>query len=310
MRPVRFSVLFLSVAGSLFGWSTEGHRVVALITQSILQTSPAAVNLGHLLGSLSLAGISTCPDEVRELEGHQITALSPACAVVFPAPPLHTGPWHFVNIPVTGSSPTAAIIRTACGTDCVLVQIDRFAAVLQQSNDQQARLQALSFLVHFVGDLHQPLHNADRMRDAGGNAEVVTFQGQPLKLHGLWDRQIVTALNADPALLAQDLAPEIQAAKKESPGSPVMWASQAFQFAANQAYRGIPPPNGTTPVAVIGPKYEKAALPVIRKQLARAGVRLAAVLQTALHAPASLDGQPPQSGSGPPISQPGASPLR
>lgn len=245
------------------------------------------MQLQQILGAVSpaatLADISTCPDEIREVQAGQIPVLSPVCAAVFPNPPTGTSPWHFVNIPTTSPNPTQTVINTACGSNCVLVQIDHFMTVLKQStNAPLARLQALSFVVHFVGDVHQPLHDADRNNDAGGNAEFVTLQGAVLRLHGIWDRQLVAAINPDPAALAQALSPEIASAQQESPASPTAWAVQAFHFALTTAYKGIPAAKGTKSVATISPAYQTAAETVIRTQLARAGVRLAAEIQSAL----------------------------
>ena len=202
-------------------------------------SSSTAVRISSLLGNLTLSDIATCPDEVRSFEQRN-TPLSTVCAQIFPNPPKGTAPWHFVNTPIKAApfTPTATDVAAACKNNCVTVKITSFLAVLRAARptDSKAKklaeLQALSFVVHFIGDIHQPLHAAQRDNDAGGNAEHIKFfgtdDGGTLVLHTIWDRQIVSLIDADPAKLATDLQPEISLAKSEQPGTPVTWAIQSY----------------------------------------------------------------------------------
>lgn len=123
--------------------------------------------------------------------------------------------------------------------------------------------------MHFIGDVHQPLHAADRNGDGGGNAEIVTFFGKNAPLHTIWDNQIVYNVDSTNTVLAADLSAEIATAAGESATSaPMDWALQSYQYAIDVAYSGIPGANSKTPVAVLGQPYQDAATPVVRIQIA------------------------------------------
>src|ERR1700756_483345 len=125
LRAVLVTVLMASSCHlSLYGWSAEGHRAVAIIAQQLLQQSGQFASIQSLLGNLSLADIATCPDEVRETERDHSFQMSPACASVFPNPPSGTESWHFINIPVSISNPTRNDVDAACPDKCVVTQIN------------------------------------------------------------------------------------------------------------------------------------------------------------------------------------------
>jgi hypothetical protein len=280
------------------GWSVEGHKAIAEIGVTQLQGTSTATRISSLLGGFALPDIATCPDEVRNLEEHQIP-MSKICAQIFPNPPKGTAQWHFVNTPIKAApfTPTATDVNAACKNNCVTSKITSFLAVLAaaKATDSKAKklaeLQALSFVVHFIGDVHQPLHASIRDNDGGGNAEHIKFFGTDdggiLVLHAIWDRQIVTLIDADPAKLATDLGPEITLAKSEQSGTPTTWAIQSYLPARDVAYKGIPPAptdpaHKNDDVADLGQPYQDSATPIVRMQIARAGVRLAAALKQAL----------------------------
>ena len=101
-----------------------------------------------------------------------------------------TAPWHYVNIPIhlqlvesSGFDPT----RDCPNEACVVAKIEQFERVLtdRQASDRQ-RLEALKYLVHFIGDVHQPLH-ASKNQDRGGNEVPVMFMGSQTNLHAIWE---------------------------------------------------------------------------------------------------------------------------
>jgi nuclease S1 len=285
--------LLVSSPFDAWGWSAEAHRAIALIAMSRLQGTPTATRVQALLGKLTLDQIATCPDEVRELQAKEIKQLDQYCAQVFPQPmTANTEPWHFVNTLVTAGavSTTADDVTTACAGNCAITKIASYEKVLQARSttaNRLAQLQALSFVVHFIGDIHQPLHAAERDGDFGGNKEVVSYfgtdknNGQPIKLHAIWDNQIVSKIDATDTALVADLQPEIIQAAGEPSSQPIDWAIQSFAFAATVSYAGIAPPS-TTDSATLAQPYQDAAAPVVRIQIARAGVRLAAALTSCL----------------------------
>ncbi len=146
------------------------------------------------------------------------------------------------------------------------------------------RLEALKFLVHFVGDVHQPLHAANRIDthtgkgDQGGNLIDVTFFGQKNNLHSVWDTGLIMhtvyAWGAYVNRLEEGWLRGRDLSSLED-GSPVDWVLEAHRFAHEVAYDF--PDDG-----VLGIEYYEKSLPVVDRQLALAGVRLARVLQATL----------------------------
>jgi hypothetical protein len=149
--------------------------------------------------------------------------------------------------------------------------------------------EALFLLAHLVGDLHQPLHVADH-QDRGGNALAV-FHGatqSPDNLHSYWDTRLVEKLGSDPHRIGAALDAKIAGkdARRWSTGTPALWAQETFAQARDVAYvfngeSFVIDANGARTVR-LDAAYEARALPVVREQLSKAGVRLAALLNEAL----------------------------
>lgn len=293
--PVALLCVLAMTPFNAFGWSSEAHRAIAIIAAKRLQGSTTTNSISKILGNLTLADIATCPDEVRDLEEYG-TKMSAICTAVFPVPPKGTAPWHFVDTPIKGAkfTPTAKDVDAACGNVCALVQLKIHLGVLSKSSpgdigDKKiADQQALSYVVHFIGDIHQPLHAADRNGDKGGNAEHIRFfTTDKVPLHTIWDNQIVARIEKTPDELAADLKTEITTANAEPNVPPVDWAIQSYILARDVAYKGVPAVPGDAQhkdddVATLGQPYQDMAAPVVRIQIGRAGVRLAAALQSVL----------------------------
>src|SRR5215469_1378791 len=153
-------------------WAPEGHEVIARIAADNL--SPAA----HLRISQLLGG--DAPD---------LMVLDSNWADEIRADRPQTTNWHFVNIEIgsKGYDPR----RDCPRDDCVVAQINRDVSVLRDPKaPHPAKIEALRFLIHFVGDLHQPLHAADR-HDKGGNSLTVFLNGRRTNLHRVWDEDVV-----------------------------------------------------------------------------------------------------------------------
>jgi nuclease S1 len=251
--------LALAAAPAL-GWGPEGHRIIAMIAQMNL-TPQARAQVNALLGpDNSMAAISSWADDTR---------------VDFP----ETAPWHYIDIPLDA---TTIDMASECPQgNCVVAQIKKFEAVLKDSHAKFTdRRTALEFLVHFVGDLHQPLHCADN-HDQGGNQVHVTFFGQPSNLHSVWDSGILNHIKPFGNQLAEDLDRRITPGERKLwvRGSVEDWALESHWLARNVAYKELPP--GQTPV--LGEAYLNASMPVIEAQLEKGGIRLAFLLNQAFH---------------------------
>ena len=250
-----------------FAWGQEGHAIVAEIAQRHLSPK-ARARVAEILGpGASLASISTWADDVRT---HRPETYN----------------WHFVDIPL--DIPTYAPARDCKPEphkgDCVVAEIARLRVALTRKRTKPAaRREALKFLVHFVGDLHQPLHTL--LEERGANDRKVKFFTQPniagrptpkddTNLHAVWDvgliRHCVWGWNAYVARLESDWLPkhDIRALAQ---GTVIEWAQEAHKAAKDTAF--------TVPMnADLGDDYVARVLPTLDRQLAVAGVRLARVL--------------------------------
>ncbi|HKW86671.1 MAG TPA: S1/P1 nuclease, partial [Nitrospiraceae bacterium] len=163
------------VPAELRAWGQEGHRIIAAIGESRLQQH-AAENVRELLGDGSLSSIANWADEIRRDRPE-------------------TAPWHFVDIPRDRQEydPTRDCAFPHKG-DCVVAAIERYQVILADlSRSKQDRAEALKFLIHLVGDVHQPLHC---LKDhEGGTTLDVLFYGERINpfneklwnLHAVWD---------------------------------------------------------------------------------------------------------------------------
>jgi hypothetical protein len=161
--------LLLAAPTAAFAWGPNGHRIVGQIAAKHL-TDEAARAVDCLIGPESLAQVSTWPDEVRS---------DPAWK--------KADPWHFISI--DDGETLATTQRNPAGD--VLEAMQRFEGVLRDPQaTPQARSEALKFLVHFVGDVHQPLH-VGRRADFGGNRVEVVWFAENTNLHSVWDSQLI-----------------------------------------------------------------------------------------------------------------------
>jgi hypothetical protein len=267
MRQLALALLLvLGLTGPALAWGSEGHRIVAEIAEQYLEPATARQvrELLAIENATTLAQVSTWADEIRPQRRE-------------------TAPWHFVDIPIHTPPGTPAAYDAArdCPRgDCVVVAIDRFSAVLQdRSAPPRERLEALKFVVHFVADVHQPLHSADD-GNKGGNAIHVTFLGHRTNLHAVWDTGILApAVAGDERAYALELARSITPAglARWQGGAPADWANESYEIARRLIYGEWPHEPGPLPAS-----YERMALPVVDAQLEKAGVRLAAALNRAL----------------------------
>jgi hypothetical protein len=169
-------------------------------------------------------------------------------------------------------------------------KINEFAAELRNpATPQPEKILALKFLEHFVGDLHQPLHAADH-KDRGGNQVPVLFAKRTVSsnLHSYWDTELVKRLGKEAKTVGVSLNKQIATAKANewSKGTPADWAKESFDKAKSVAYNFSGEQDFIDDHGGKGERldatYDNRGLPVVREQLSKGGVRLAAVLNDAL----------------------------
>jgi len=209
----------------------------------------------------------------------------------------HTHEWHFVDLDLHHPSllrachghpalPADTLASEGPANACVVDKIEQFSAELRagaRPQDIEETRRALKFLIHFVGDLHQPLH-AINDHDRGGNEKRVSASGVHAgTLHHYWDSTFVERLGPDAQTIAESLIARITPAnlKAWQRGTPQDWALESFQTAKNQGYAPLPTPDERghyhLSEAYLNQATEMAAL-----QLEEAGVRLAWLLDKSL----------------------------
>ena len=174
--------LLLATAVDALAWGALGHRLVARLAESSLDAQAQAEVARLLRGEAdpSLAGIAAWADELRSTD---------------PDLGRRSARWHYVNIDDPGCNfdPQA----DCRGGNCIVIALEQQAAILADpARSDEERRQALKFVVHFVGDLHQPLH-AGRSHDRGGNDYQVNWNGKGSNLHSLWDSGMLNAQRLD-----------------------------------------------------------------------------------------------------------------
>ncbi|WP_435418660.1 S1/P1 nuclease [Parerythrobacter aurantius] len=200
----------------------------------------------------------------------------------------HTAAWHYRTAPIDRDYDP----RGNCGGgNCVLAQIERNQRVLSdESVPANVRLQALAFMVHFIGDVHMPLHSGDH-DDRGGNDRVTDYGIVPeLNLHWIWDGPLAerAITSAQPSLVRRYSAAE----KAElAGGAPADWGRESWELA-----RGFVYPNAFDCSDCTGDLPDKtaltqddivAAIPVSQRRVTQAGLRMARMLDEAF-APGAL----------------------
>ena len=172
MRAARILIASILLSGwslPALAWGPNGHRIVGEIAENHL-TDAARKGIAELVGRASLAQISTWADEIKS---------DPAWR--------HASPWHYINVPPGQTLDKAR--RSPRGD--VVEAIKRFEGVLRDRGaGRKERVDALRFLVHLVGDVHQPLH-AGYGSDRGGNDIRVRWFGESTDLHTVWDEHLV-----------------------------------------------------------------------------------------------------------------------
>lgn len=244
-----FTALLPSTANA---WGTEGHQVIALIAQANL-TPRAQAEVEKLLAlepGATLASISTWADEHR----------SPA-----------TAPWHYVNFP--RDTCTYMESRDCPDGRCVVGAIQRQMEVLSSDAPDEKRLTALKYLVHFVGDVHQPLH-AGYADDRGGNTYQLQVLMRGTNLHALWDRWLIDSLDESPEVLARRLI--------EIDGKSVVGKGDAMAVDAAEESCRIVGREGFYPDRKADGSYFGKFSPVLEQRLVVAGRRLASLLNQSL----------------------------
>ena len=243
-----------------FAWGRQGHRIVATIAEQNI-SAQTGLRIKQILGnSVKLADVANFADDVRDEHPE-------------------TYNFHFVDIPIDNDpnddeyKPSRDCKLKPKG-DCVLAALTRYRdQVLSPSSTPGQRAFALKFIIHLVGDMHQPLHCAERNHDGGGGGVAVKWFGTDTNLHSVWDSAIIARPPLSDAKFVQGLinwsTPQEMAEMRN--GNILQWALESHRLAAESAYK-LPADKK------LGAAYYKDNWPVVHRQLLRGGMRLARVL--------------------------------
>jgi hypothetical protein len=254
-------------------WGAQGHHVVARIAWSLM--TPAAREQATAIlggGQDVFVASATWADEIRSQRPE-------------------TGNWHFVDIPVGQAHYDAARdCKPSDKGDCIIAEIARARAeVADKTRSAEARAESLKFLIHFIGDVHQPLHDVDD-HDRGGNDVHVNAlrgeDGRATNLHSAWDTGLINLTDETEAARATRLVGDLRQHPVTVAPDVVAWAEEGHDLAEHVVYHypAFSPAGPPSDPITLDPAYRTAALAAIDQQLERGGARLAAVLNALLGA--------------------------
>lgn len=244
----------LAAALGLISWGFKGHRAVASIAQQHLSANTAYTVSAYLKGE-AMADVSTWADENKNNT---------------------TAPWHFLNLPLGLNHEQFVKAVSELGNDNVYTAILKTEAILKEGNlgiDQKN--EALKYLIHLVGDAHQPMH-ISRKEDKGGNTIQLRFEDKGTNLHSLWDSKLIDHEGLSEAQIAKqyDTATPEEIRKWQA-DSPMEWIWESYQI-SSKLYGELKP--GQT----IDEEYYKKNIGTVRQRVDQAGIRLAGELNRIL----------------------------
>ena len=273
----RILAVILIVAASFLStealaWGGRGHRTVAAIAMRLIPEKAARMNeiLSQLEANKNFVDAASYPDEFVRSHDHSH----------------QFGPWHYANLRDDGKP-------FKCGK-CLFNALDDNLSIVRAGGQDKAAAVAIAWVIHLVGDLHQPLHMSGR--DGGGNSFAVTYRGQSecntfpsseppanVELHSAWDDCLVEELaqGRDPEQLAKDLLGSITTYKGrseiQSSSTPpwLAWGDESHALANSVAFDSLEEDADLADPYIKG---KGKALDVVQQQLLKAGIRLAYLL--------------------------------
>jgi len=285
LRLLGVLLVFWVLPGSACAWGGEGHRMVGAIADRLLKPEARRHVLalleddrladGQPSGRRTLAEIANWADEIKDRSWGR-----------------RRGAWHYDNIPLCEVADASLYCPKG---SCASAQLSRHLRMLAAATQPlRRRTRALKWVVHLVGDIHQPLHAATH-HDRGGNTVKVSFFGQrddpphaAINLHAIWDlhmvRRLILDRGGERAIVSAGIRAKDEAAWEQ--GSISDWVNESHALAATVVYRMLPVAfscsRGIAGVLPIDQEYYARTAPVVESQIRKAGIRLARVLNEVL----------------------------
>ncbi|GMI15371.1 hypothetical protein TrVE_jg2734 [Triparma verrucosa] len=274
-------VLVASKPQPSVGWGSAGHRLVGHLADSLLSDGNATSFLQEILGNETLMDVANWADTVTKSEPWSM-------------------PLHFINVQSCSSDSCVFVPSRDCPNDmCVSGAVNNYTSRTLNRLDSTSAYDDLRFLVHFLGDIHQPLHCA-KDSDKGGNTIKpvhydVTDQGSEFSLHQIWDFGIIENVmseefNGDVAsyggyllsLLQTDFEDEVEGWKCDVIGEKQCsekWGQESVDMAMEYSYLDASG-NFIHDEYTVEEEYVASSRKVIEKRLAQGGVRLANIIES------------------------------
>ncbi|WP_206185360.1 S1/P1 nuclease [Sphingosinicella sp. CPCC 101087] len=280
LRRFALLLILLLAPRPALAWWEYGHETVALIAEREVRPETRA-RLRALLARSALLETPACP------AGNIAQASYWAdCIKTLGDRFSFASPWHYQNVDVCRPFDQEGACRDG---NCVSAQIERHTRLLADGDvPERERVMALAFLIHLVGDLHQPLHAGDR-GDRGGNGLRIAYGliAGRTNLHLAWDGYLAERAISTPAAGAAGILGSLEPADKAAfrQGSVTDWARENWEVSRDFAYAALlGDPCGAIPDErpVIDEATTRRLIPIVRRQVARGGIRLARLLDEAL----------------------------
>ncbi|KAA5532230.1 S1/P1 nuclease [Taibaiella lutea] len=254
MKKIILPSILILLSIIIGSWGTLGHQTVAKIAENHLSPK-ARQEVAVLLGKQTLANVSNWADEIRPLPEYKYAA-----------------PLHYINVPSGLDYNEFSKAVTSQQTDNIYTAILQCKKkLLDKTTTREQKAEALKFLVHFVGDAHQPMH-VSRAEDKGGNTIQVQFDGKGTNLHALWDSKLIDHQAFD---LENMVKQYDRASNKEIAGwqrdEILKWLFESYQI-CDTLYAEVAKDNKLTE------DYYKAHIPIVEKRIDQGGIRLAGLL--------------------------------
>jgi hypothetical protein len=256
----------LQSATPAWAWGRLGHRVIARLAEKHMTAEAKAGVAALLEPGESMALASIWADEIR---GRQPK----------------TAPWHYVDVPLDQARYDARFSGDDPKKGCVVDKIAEFRAILKDSSRSvEDRRFALRFLLHLIGDLHQPCHVGDN-HDKGGNLTQVRWFDRGSNMHRVWDTGIIERAGGTEDFWLAELAELDTVETRAAWMSRTVedWATESL-FLARAAYEIPGTDQRIKSGQKLGNEYQAKHLPVVRRRLCQAAMRLAMVLNEAFRA--------------------------
>jgi len=249
MNKIIISTALLLCSTAVFAWGQIGHRVVGKIAENHLSPK-AKLEVQRILGNESIAIASTWMDDVKSDEAYD-----------------HTHAWHYTTVP-TGKTYEESE-KSKEGE--VVQKIEDMKELLKNESSSMAdKKEALRFLIHLVGDIHQPLHVGNGL-DRGGNDYKIKWFYSNSNLHRIWDSELIEGKQLSYTEIVESIDFVTPIKVKEWQGlTTAQWANESATIRET-----IYPENG---LEKIGYEYSYQYWELVQEQLLKGGIRLAGVL--------------------------------